>query len=131
MHLLGISLGTRYCWLVYSFVDLMVRFVPLGDPKVPPSSQDERRFKDLCYLEALFLSFSSVYSGGDILFLPYLWSTQGAAITPLLWLIPRWVCWCSISTTYLHKSLKKVFSNQEPQNVIYLQMKLVACRGCF
>lgn len=42
-------------------------FIPQGDQKVP-SSQDERRLKELCSLEALLLSFSSVYSGGEICF---------------------------------------------------------------
>jgi len=46
---------------------MTVGFVPRGDQKVP-SSQDERRLKELCYLEALLLSFSSVYSGGEICF---------------------------------------------------------------
>lgn len=78
-------------------------------------------------------SFSSVFLLSIFrwrdLFLLYPWSTRRTAVPPLLWLAPRWVCWCSISSAYLHTSFK-VFSNWKRQTVIYLQMKIVAYRAC-
>lgn len=46
----------------------MVKSVPWGDPKVPPSSHNERRFKELYHLKDLLLSFSTVNSGREISF---------------------------------------------------------------